>query len=303
MSRKKITVFTPTYNRSKTIVNLYSSLLNQTNKQFEWIIYDDGSTDNTEEVVNKFINENVLDIKYIYSCNKGKHVAINNGVELAKGELFFIVDSDDIICNDSIENIINVWNSIDGNKKNEFAGVVGRKENISGKSYKFNFDEKYIDKSFIEFRKIQKENIERADVFSTNILKKYKFPEFEGENFMAESVIWYKIASDGYKMRWFNNNIYMYEYLEDGLTRNFYNKRINNINGTLYVYNQLMSYNISLKDKIKYKINYFRYGLTKFGCKQLVKGMNDKRLYILYCGIGYILKIRDSIKFKKIKVR
>ena len=102
MSEIIITVFTPTYNRAYMIDKLYDSLCLQTCKDFEWIVVDDGSVDNTEELIQNFIQENKIHIVYYKQKNQGKHIAINKGVELAKGELFFIVDSDDILPKDSL---------------------------------------------------------------------------------------------------------------------------------------------------------------------------------------------------------
>ena len=103
----RITVFTPTYNRAYIISNLYNSLCRQTFKDFEWLIVDDGSTDNTEELVNKWINDanSGFSIRYFKKENGGKPSAINYGVDCAEGELFFTVDSDDYLTDDALEKI------------------------------------------------------------------------------------------------------------------------------------------------------------------------------------------------------
>ena len=98
-----VTVFTPVYNRKNLIGNLYQSLLSQTYKNFEWIIVDDGSTDDIDEIIKSYQNEDRILIRFIKQENGGKHRAINNGVLHAKGELFYIVDSDDYLTKDSIE--------------------------------------------------------------------------------------------------------------------------------------------------------------------------------------------------------
>ncbi len=103
----KITIFTATFNRAYIIKNLYDSLVGQRYVNFEWIIVDDGSTDTTEEIVQTFIKDDKIAIQYIKQSNKGKHFAINKGVSLASGELFFIVDSDDKLPENSLELIVN----------------------------------------------------------------------------------------------------------------------------------------------------------------------------------------------------
>ena len=104
-----ITILTPTYNREKTLKRAYESLLAQTNKDFEWIVVDDGSSDNTKSLIEGFINESKLDIRYIYKTNGGKHTALNVGTAEAKGELLLILDSDDYLSEDAIELSYAYW--------------------------------------------------------------------------------------------------------------------------------------------------------------------------------------------------
>ena len=118
-----ITVFTPTYNRAYILPRLYKSLLRQTNKQFEWIIVDDGSTDNTEEKVNNWIKENKIKIKYYKQENQGKMIAHNKGVEKSEGELFVCVDSDDYLTDNAIEIITKKWLKV--RKINDCIGIGG----------------------------------------------------------------------------------------------------------------------------------------------------------------------------------
>ncbi len=98
-----ITIFTPTYNRAYSLPRLYESLKKQTYNNFEWVLVNDGSTDNTDEIVKPWLNDNVITINYIKQENGGKHRAINKGVEVAKGDYFFIVDSDDFLPEKSLE--------------------------------------------------------------------------------------------------------------------------------------------------------------------------------------------------------
>lgn len=293
-----VTVFTPTYNRASLLGRLYESLKEQSCKSFEWIIYDDGSMDNTRSIVELFIREEKVNIKYVYQSNKGKHIAINRGVEIARGELFFIVDSDDYLKKDAIELIIEARDSININSGMLYAGVGGRRLNLGSKSSEFKFacNDKYCDSDSIEFAFKLGNFQDKAEVFFTNILSKYKFPEFKNENFITEVIVWYKIAQDGYKIRWFNEDIYMCEYLDDGLSRNYYRKRCDNIIGTCYSYNKLSAYNLPFKYKIRYKINYFRYGLNKFNIKYLIKGLEEKEYIVITMSIGFFLYIIDQIK-------
>ena len=100
-----LTVFTPTFNRAHTIARTFNSLKQQTFKNFEWLIVDDGSTDSTEKVVEGFIESSDLNIRYIKKENGGKHTAYNLALEQAAGELFFVVDSDDWLPDNSLSDI------------------------------------------------------------------------------------------------------------------------------------------------------------------------------------------------------
>lgn len=230
-----ITVFTPTYNRAYIIERLYQSLLNQTSYNFEWLIVDDGSTDNTGELVEQWKKKlNPFPIRYIRQKNGGKHRAINRGVQEANGEAFFIIDSDDYLIESAIQLIENWWKDVAEN--DSFAGVSGLKaeKDMRLREDEGVFDE-YVDASNLE-RDQYGLNGDKAEVYKTAILRKYPFPEFHGENFLTETVVWDKIAFDGYKIRWHSQIIYICEYRKDGLTNQGMEKYFRNPKGWwLYV--------------------------------------------------------------------
>jgi glycosyltransferase involved in cell wall biosynthesis len=239
-----ITVFTSTYNRAKELSKLYRSLIKQTYKDFEWLIIDDGSEDNTSHLIHKMKSENKIKIEYVHKENGGKHRAINLGVKLAKGELFFIVDSDDFLPEDSLENICFFWNNI--KNKKAYGGLTFRKFDIKQKRILGKkFDKKIFDSNHIDLENMYGA-FDKAEVFSTEILKKYPFPEIENEKFVPEGYIWTKISLD-YKMKYIDKIIYFCEYLDDGYTKNFKKNFKKNPKGFR------ISYLSILKNK-KYKI-------------------------------------------------
>ena len=122
----KITLFTPTYNRAYVLETLYRSIQRQTFRDFEWIVVDDGSTDNTEDLVNSWMEEkNFFPIRYYKQANGGKCRAINWGLDLAEGELFFIMDSDDYLTDDAMETVVKWESTIAG--KQGYCGVAGNR--------------------------------------------------------------------------------------------------------------------------------------------------------------------------------
>lgn len=212
----KITVFTPTYNRAYIIHNLYKSLQRQTFKDFEWLIVDDGSTDGTEALVCKWKKENnFFMIRYYKTKNGGKCRAINRALELAEGKLFFTVDSDDYLTNDALEKL-NQWEA-ELPRNGLYCGVAGNLGISPDKATNSHFSGEYFEGTALD--RYHNVDGERAMAFYTDVHRKYRYPEFQGEKFMTEAVTWNRMANDGYKMRFYNDIIWIYEYKEDGLTK------------------------------------------------------------------------------------
>lgn len=221
--RYKLTLFTPTYNRAYILNTLYRSVQRQTYRNFEWIIVDDGSADNTEELVKDWIADgNDFPIRYYKVPNGGKCRAINRGLELAEGELFFTMDSDDYLTDDALEKVVSWFEEI--NPDGEIKGIVANRGYSPTETVNYLFEEVYLDKTLLDIytlKRAEKQVFdgERAFVFYTDFHKKYMYPEFEGENFMGEAVTWNRMAHDGFKMRFYNDIIWVFEYKDDGLTR------------------------------------------------------------------------------------
>lgn len=245
----KITVFTPTYNRAYSLPRLYKSLQRQTVYNFEWLIVDDGSIDNTHELIEKWKSEkNKFPIYYYWQKNGGKCRAINKALEHAKGLLFFTVDSDDYLTDDAIEKIIG-WEA-DIRDKTGFCGIAGNLGTTPYDTPNSILKADYFDGTALDrYRNIDGE---RAMVFYTDIHRKYKYPEFKGENFMTEAVAWNRMANDEYKIRFYNDIIWVYEYREDGLTKSGNKLFINNPRGYgLWLYERAKFEHESLLQKLK----------------------------------------------------
>lgn len=286
-----LTIFTPTYNRAYMLHKLYESLKNQTRKDFEWLIIDDGSSDDTRNLIKKWINENTnFKIRYYYQNNGGKHRAINKAVKHSLGKYFFIVDSDDYIVDDAIDIIYKWCMSI--NNCNEFAGVSGLKgynyfdmvgSFPRGKKYK-----EYIDATNLERDKYKLLG-DKAEVYKTEILAKYPFIEYENENFITESTVWDKMAYDGLKIRWYNRIIYICNYLDDGLTKSGSSKFIDNWNGFSYYIKQELLYNSKNYIKsIKLIGNYSVLSKSRGeSLKYSSKVLNKKYFIVIICYLIY----------------
>ena len=293
MYKYKITVFTPTFNRGYIIENLYKSLQRQSYKNFQWIVIDDGSKDDTEKLFEKWTNEdNLFDITYKKVKNGGKHRAINRAIEIAEGELFFIVDSDDYLTDHALEKVIK-WEETIKNK-NEFAGVAGVRGYSINSRIGNTFKGEYIDATSLERNK---NNItgDKAEVFYLDILKKYKFPEFEGEKFVTEKVVWNQIAYDGYKIRWFNEIIYICDYLEDGLTKSMSRIELENPKSlALSMKLDSIHYNMSNKKKIQLWFDYYILMRNKISINEMAENLQISNL--LLKAIVYSWKVKCRIR-------
>ena len=287
-----ITVFTPTYNRAKMLANLYDSLLKQTYRDFEWLIVDDGSTDMTEEEVKSWQKEEKIEICYYKQANGGKHRAINKGVQMARGDFFFIVDSDDYLPANSLQLVAKHSSQIA--EDYTFCGVAANRSYPDGRRIggDANFD--ILNTDSVSFREKFHYKGDMAEVFKTEILRKYPFPEFEGEKFLTEAVVWNRIAKK-YKLRYFNANIYICDYLPEGLSNNIRRHHRNSPLGTMLYYSSLTKdKRYGLKRHILDAISYWRYTWNYKG-----KRILPPYWVWLFFPIGVIVYFRDINKENK----
>ena len=286
-----ITVFTPAYNRGHLLPRLYESLCRQTFKDFEWVVVDDGSSDDTRSVVEKFsvsgfelsgdkaqpfnpqpstLNPDFKtqnsklktnSIRYFYQENGGKHRAINRGVREARGDIFFIVDSDDFLFPDSLEAIAEEFKQIKDDES--FCGVSGMRgysatEKI-GTPVKFD----HIDCTIMESSYKYHIYGDKAEAFKTDVLRRFPFPEYEGEKFCPEALVLNRI-SKYYKIRYFDKIIYQCEYLPDGLTSKISRLLECNVKSTMVAYKEMNEFaDVPLWFRIRSAINYYRYTMLK----------------------------------------
>ena len=281
-----ITVFTPTYNRAYIIENLYRSLQRQTYTDFEWLIVDDGSTDDTETLIKKWQNEeNKFDIRYYKKQNGGKCKAINYGVEKAKGRLFFNVDSDDYLTDDALEKITKWESSLP--KDGKYCGVVGNLGTSESETPNKPWPEPYRDANLLErypYYTDKPIDGERAWVFYTEIQKKYKYPEFEGENFMTPAVTWNRMAHDGYRVRIFDDIIWVYEYQPDGITASGNKGFINRPKGHgLWLREMAEFMNYPMKKKLKMYYTYYCDHCHHLDVNDIAEYIGAPKFFIMIC--------------------
>lgn len=246
-----ITILTPTYNREYTLQRLFDSLISQEDMNFEWVIIDDGSTDNTKKLIDSFDKKKSITIRYFYQSNSGKPSAINLGVEKSSTDYIFIVDSDDIITYDCVSTLSNEIEK-HTNQKNRFSGVCFRKGNLDGSVLGKNIQHTNLNYTLNHSTDLKnKFNVDLAYCFKKSYFEKNIFPKFKNEKFVPELYIWNKITDLDLVYTYMNKVIYLCEYMPDGLSANFNNELRRNHNGFLLYYKDQFSREKNLIKKAK----------------------------------------------------
>lgn len=297
MKKVKITVFTPIYNRAYCVRNVYESLLNQTFTDFEWLVVNDGSTDNTAEVIGNCIEEGKIRISYIEKENGGQHRALNDAISHAKGILLMIVDSDDDLKENALSLIDYYEKTLNGKKG--FAGVAGlrchRDGSIIGTAWP-DGSQKYIDLCNTDRFKRNILLGDKAEAFYVNVLRKfYPLPEFDNENDVEKDWLWNRISNGGYKVRWFNEPIYNCEYLSDGMTNNIVANYLKNFKGYSIYMKEFIRCDIGKKRKIKLIIVYCEIARKKgYGIKR-IKEYLDMNIWFIF--FAYLCSFVSPLRF------
>lgn len=270
----KLAILTTTFNRGEMLRTAYNSLKSQTNNNFVWYVVDDGSSDNTKEVVEGIKNENAICVKYFFKENGGKHTALNFGLQRIEEEFVIILDSDDILTKDAVEIVLNDAKDLDEN----FCGIGYLKASFEGKVVGKEYTSNGVEDTFVNQRYNKNTFGDKAEVFKAEILKQFPFPEFEGEKFLSEATVWCKMSGI-YKMKFYNKVIYKCEYQADGLSVNVRKTLFQNPKGASACYKTLSGKGFNLKNKIKYTLLFAIYMLAdgkKY--KQIRKETNSRFL-------------------------
>ena len=293
MRNELLTIITPVYNRANLITHLYESLKEQKKKNFLWLIVDDGSIDEIETVVDKLIKTSDFPIEFYRKENGGKHTALNLAFAKMNTELVLIVDSDDVLIPQATEIIEDTWlNRTDL----DAAGCVFLKgydgQHCIGYS-------ELEDGVYDMIKAMFSHHIDgdKAEVFRGDILKQYRFPEFENEHFMGESYIWSQIYLK-YPMMYCNKIIYLCEYLEDGLTKQGRKLRLLCPLGGMEHSKISFNSKFPIKERIKKAWLYICYGkFAKLTFVQIIRKSGHRLLILLNYVPGVMLYLYWKDKY------
>jgi len=296
---KTLTVFTPTFNRSYCLDILYKSLCNQTNKDFIWMVIDDGSSDGTKELIQSWKDENIIEIEYIFKKNGGMHTGHNTAYNHIKTPINTCIDSDDFMPNNAVELIVNQWNKIKNDvDSKKIAGIVGldifKSGEIVGSSFPNDFE-------FSTLTDIYEKHQIKGDkklVLRTEVVKKYPlYPTFEGEKFVPLGIL-YLLIDQNYTLSCLNEPLCVVEYMPDGSSMNIFKQYKKNPKGFRYSrYIELKCYK-SIKTKI-IKILHLISSTLFIGDRNFFKNNPERILTFVLLPLGILFYFYIKKKIKK----
>ena len=299
----KLTIFTATYNRGHLIHKLYESLKRQSNFDFEWLVIDDGSSDNTRDLFKIWITENnPFAIRYYYQENQGLIRALNKGISLANGKYFSKIDSDDYVEDYYSENILKWVNDIDNSE--DIYAVSGLKVTcdsipLKGTWPEFPKNSLYVDATDLERAKYNLD-ADMSEAWKTDILKQHPFPVWDNEKFAPEQLVLYDIALKGLKIRWYSVPMTICEYQAGGLTLGASKLEKENPMGYAMMYNQNLKIYKSFKRNLYDAMQMIALAVYAGNISYLKKSNNKFATAIMFPA-GILLSIRRRMQYSKIR--
>lgn len=257
MQESILSIVTPAYNRAHLLRRCYESLTSQTDDRYEWIVVDDGSADDTREVMAQFISSGNMRIQYVYKENGGKHTALNASHPFIRGRYVLILDSDDYLTPDAVERVMNGWNELRDDPS--VGTIVFLRSDPSGRALAYGAEEKTPG----DYRVLKRIGVLSGDfceTFRADLFVRFPYSAFEGERFLSESELWNRLAEAGYRCVYINQAIYICEYLEDGLTSAGRRMRIRNPLGGMCTSEHFLNSIYPLRMRVKKALLYDCYG-------------------------------------------
>lgn len=246
---KTLTIFTPTFNRAHLLPRLYESLKNQTCKAFIWLIIDDGSSDQTDELVKEWQTEGKIEIQYHYKKNGGMHTGHNAAYRLMQTELNVCIDSDDYMPDNAVEKILKCWESVED--KNKVSGIVGLDAQKNGKVIGSEMPADIKQGSYHDLYTKYKASGDKKFVLKTEEVKKYPlYPEYENEKLVPLGILYIMMGEDR-PFIFLNEVICTVEYQEEGSSNTILKQYFQSPRGFAYARKIRLRYSSSTKDILK----------------------------------------------------
>lgn len=289
-----LTVFTPAYNRAHTLPRTYESLCSQNCKDFIWLVVDDGSRDNTAELVRQWQEkDNGFEIRYVYKENGGMHTAHNTAYEHIDTELNTCIDSDDKLASGAVEKILRKWDQV---KDQGYAGIIALDADFDGKVIGQGFPEGMTETTVIGYYAAGGSGDKKL-VYRTDIINLYPpYPVFEGEKYVSLAYK-YRLIDQTYKMAVLDEVVCNVEYQPDGSTGTMWKQYLKNPRGFAFWRKVCMQYPVSKKRMVVDCIHYCSSSVVSKN-RNYIKESPRKLLTVICTVPGWVLSVITKKKAK-----
>ena len=281
-----LTVFTPTFNRAYCLHLCYESLLRQTCTDFEWLVVDDGSTDNTRALVNGWIQDGKISVRYIYKENGGMHTGYNTAYDNIDTELAVCIDSDDYMPDDAVEKIVTFWHQ---NKDERYAGIIGLDITVGGDLIGTRLPDVKSATVYDLYNRMGVKG-DKKQVYRPELIRPFRSPQFEGEK-LFPTCYKYFLVDQTHEMLILNEPLVVVEYMPDGYTKNIIKLYKKNLNSYIFYRKFIMTYpNATLWHRYRFAIHYVAESLLAKN-KHYLKDSPRKLLTLFAVPPGLLLYI------------
>ena len=289
-----LTILTATYNRVHTLPACHASLVKQTRKDFEWVVIDDGSSDDTESFFAN-LQDNGFRIRYFKKENGGKHTALNAAHPYIQGKYILMLDSDDTLTADAVEQVAAAWSRYDDDSS---IGIVTLLKGLDPEHPNCYAADEGIPVDIMSYHRICPVSNDACEVIRRELFLKYPFPVYPGEKFISEDALWNRVSFT-HQCVYINRVIYLCDYLEDGLTRSGRPLRIRNPHGGMYTANLNMARKNNWKRRIKSGLLFTCYGcFAGFSPRQMAEYCDYRKLMIMCLPFGWLLYLHWKMKYQ-----
>ncbi len=291
---KTLTVFTPAYNRDYSIHLCYESLVRQTSKDFVWLVIDDGSTDNTAQLIREWqTKDNGFEIRYVYKENGGMHTAHNSAYENMDTELSVCIDSDDYMTDDAVEKIVACWEK---HRNEKYAGIIALDILENGKVIGTELEADRIDTTLGGFYQRGGKGDKKL-IYRNDVMNRYPpYPTFEGEKYVSLAYK-YEKADKEYTLVILNEPVCVVEYQQDGSSTNMFRQYLRNPKGFAFVRKESMKESNDIKDIFRNCIHYVSSSIISRNGK-FIQESPKKFMTILAIPFGVLLTFYIKYKSK-----
>ena len=289
-----LTILTPTYNRAHTLPECYRSLMEQTCLDFEWVVADDGSTDETEAFMESLPRGN-FPIRYFKKENGGKHTALNAAHPYIHGKYILILDSDDRLTPDAVECTAAAWSRFENDSS---VGIVTLLKGSDPEHPNCYAADEGVPVDIMAYHRICPVSNDACEVIRTELFLALPFPVFQGERFLSEGALWNRVSFT-HKCVYVNRVVYLCSYLEDGLTNSGKQLRIRNPLGGMYTADLNMAKKNGWKRRLKNGLLFVCYGFfAKLPPRKMIARSGHKPVAILCLPLGLLLYLYWKKKYQ-----